>query len=105
MDGNRRDELDVLVERALNNCVSDEVPPQRVWTNIRLGLRERTERGQSGRGRVRQLWMDAWSWGSDVLLSTRILLTPAVNGGDNRWTERLVMAVPSSASIELLIHH
>jgi hypothetical protein len=105
MDGNRRDELDVLVERALNNSVSGQAPSQRVWNNIRLGLRERAERGQSRPDRVRQLWADAWSWGNEVLLSTRIMLTPAVNGGDNRWTERLVMAVPSSASIGLFIHH
>lgn len=105
MDGNRRDELDVLVERAVNNWVSDETPPDRVWTNIRLGLRERAERGQSRPDRLRQSWADALSWGTEVFVSARIILTPSVRGGDGGWTERLLLAGPSSASVRLFIHY
>jgi hypothetical protein len=105
MDGNRRDELDVLVERAVKNWVSGATPPDRVWNNIRLGLRERAERGQSTPNRLRQSWADAWSWGTEALVSARIILTPTVSGGDGGWTERMLLAGPPAASLRVFIHH
>jgi hypothetical protein len=105
MDGNRRDELDVLVERAVKNWLSGETPPDRVWTNIRLGLRERAERSRSRPDGLRRLCTDVWSWGTEVLVSARTILTPSLNGGDRDWTERLLLAGPSSVSVRLVIHY
>lgn len=100
-----RDELDVLVERALRNWAADATPPDRVWSTIRLGLRERSRRGSSKSGWVRHWWTEALSWGVDLLLSARMILTPSLNGGENGWTRRLVMAGQSSALYYLSIQH
>lgn len=105
MGDNMRDELDVLVERVLRDCVSGETPPQRVWTNIRLGVQE--QRGQaSPRFRhVRSLWAEVISCGADFVVGARLILTPSAMGGENGWTERLVLAGHSSAPLHYSIHH
>ena len=100
-----RDELDVLLERALRKWAADEAPPERVWTNIRLGLRERSERRLAKSGRVRRWWTEAWALGADIVVSARMILTPNLHGGENGWTRRLVVAGPSSSSLRLSIHH
>jgi hypothetical protein len=101
----RRDELDTLMERALKDWASKAAPPDRVWTNIRLGLRERRGRAQSRSYRLREWWKEALVWGTGALVSARIILTPSVNGGDHGWTERLVLVGHSSTSLRLFIHH
>jgi hypothetical protein len=100
-----REELDVLVERALRNWAADATPPDRVWSNIRLGVRERSRWGSSKPGWVRHWWTEALSWGVDLLVSARMILTPSLNGGENGWTRRLVMAGQSSALYYLSIQH
>jgi hypothetical protein len=105
MDGNRRDELDVLVERALKDWASEKAPPNRVWHNIRFGLQERVERSHSRPDRVRQWWADAWLWGTEVLGSARMIATPSLYSSDHGWPERIVLTGPSSASLRLFIHH
>ena len=105
MGDNRRDELDVLVERALKDCVSNGAPPERVWTNVRLGLRERATRSPSRSDRAREWWAEALVWTAGVFVSVRIILTPSVNGCDSGWAERLVLTGHSSASLRLSIHH
>jgi hypothetical protein len=105
MDDNRRDELDVLVERTLRNWASEKAPSDRVWDGIRFGLQERMERRRSRPERVREWWADAWSLGTEAVLSARIILTPSLYSGDHGWPERVVLAGPSSVSLRLLIHH
>ena len=105
MSDNRKDELDVLVERALRDWASHEVPPDRVWTNIRLGLAERVERSPSRSPWARQLWTAAVSLGADVLVAARMILSPSPHGGENGWTRRLVVAGRSSASVWVSTHH
>lgn len=99
------DELDVLVEKALQDWAADATPPDRVWHNIRLGLRERSRRDSFEYGRVRTWSTEALSWGVDVLVSARMILTPSLSGGENGWTRRLVMAGQSSALYYLSIQH
>jgi hypothetical protein len=105
MDDNRRDELDLLVERALKDWVSEKAPPNRVWDSIRFGLREREDRSQSGPDRVRQWWTDAWLWGSEMLRSASMIATPSLYSADRGWPERIMLTSPSSASLRLFIHH
>ena len=100
-----RDELDVLVERALRNWAADATPPDRVWSNIRLGVRERSRRGSSKSGRVRHWCSGALSWGVDILVSARMILTPFLSGSENGWTRRLAVAGQSSALYHLSIQH
>ena len=105
MSDKTRDELDVLVERALQDWAADATPPDRVWRNIRLGLRERSWRDSSESGWVRTWWTEALSWGVDLLVSARMILTPSLSGGENGWTRRLVLAGQSSALYYLSIQH
>lgn len=105
MSDTTRDELDVLVERALQDWAADATPPDRVWRNIRLGVRERSRRDSSKSGRVRTWSTEALSLGVDVLVSARMILTPSLSGGENGWTRRLVMAGQSSALYYLSIQH
>ena len=105
MSDNRKDELDVLVERALRDWVSHEVPPDRVWSNIRLGLAERVGRSPSRSPWARQLWTAAVSLGADVFVAARMILSPSPHGGENGWTRRLVVAGRSSGSVWVSIHH
>lgn len=105
MSDNSRDELDVLLERALRKWAADEAPPERVWTNIRLGLHDRSRQSPARSGRVRLWWTEAWALGADIVVSARMILTPSLQGGENGWTRRLVVAGPSSSSLRLSIHH
>ena len=104
MIDNPRDELDVLVERALRDWMSHEVPPERVWTSIRLGLAERVDCAPSRSHWVRQLWTEAVCLGADVLVAARMILAPTPQGGENGWTRRLVVVGRSSASVWVSTH-
>jgi hypothetical protein len=101
----RRDQLDVLLERALRDRVCGETPPSRVWTNIKVGVQERREHAPSRFQHVRGLWTDVVSYGADVVFGARITLTPSPAGGENGWTQRLVLGGPSSAPLHYSIHH
>ncbi|HUS71053.1 MAG TPA: hypothetical protein VM075_09825 [Anaerolineae bacterium] len=105
MSDKTRAELDVLVERALQDWAADATPPDRVWRNIRLGLRERSRRDSSKYGRVRTWCTEALSCGVDLVVSARMILTPSLSGGENGWTRRLVLAGQSSALYYLSIQH
>lgn len=98
------DELDVLLERALRAWAAEEAPSDRVWTNIKFGLRERERRGAAPSSWLRRWWMDALALGTDVVMSARIILTPTMNGGDREWTRRLVVVGQSAVSLHLSIH-
>ena len=100
----RHDELDVLLERALRAWAADEAPTDRVWANIKIGLRERERRDAVPSNLLRRWWMDALALGTDVLMSARIILTPILNGGDREWTRRLVVVGQSAVSLHLSIH-
>jgi len=100
----RHDELDVLLERALRAWAADEAPSDRVWANIKIGLRERERRYSAPSNSLRRWWMDALALGTDVLMSARIILTPSLNGGDREWTRRLVVVGQSAVSLHLSIH-
>jgi hypothetical protein len=104
MHDNRRDELDLLVERSLKEWASEKTPPNRVWDNVRFGLRKRVERSQSRTDRVRQWWAEAWLCGTEVLASARMIVTPSLYSVDRGWPERIVLTSPSSASLRLLMH-
>lgn len=101
----RRDQLDVLLERALEDWVSGETPPSRVWTNIKAGVEERREHAPSRFQRVLNLGSEVLSLGADIAVGARITLTPSPAGGENGWTQRLVLAGPSSAPLHYSIHH
>lgn len=101
----RRDQLDVLVERALRDRVCGETPPSRVWTNIRAGVEERREHTPSRFERVLNFGSEVLSVGADIAVGARIMLTPSPAAGVNGWTKRLVLAGPSSVSLHYSIHH
>jgi len=105
MGDKKRDELDVLVEWALRDCVSGETPPQRVWTNIRLGVQDRRGHASSRFRLARSLWAEVLSCGADFVVGARMILTTSVMGGENGWTERPVLAGHSSAPVYYSIHH
>jgi hypothetical protein len=105
MSDNTRDELGVLVERALQGWAADARPPDGVWRKIRLGLRERSRRDPFESGRVRPWCAEAFSWGIDLVVSARMILTPSLSGSENGWTRRLVVAGQSSALYYLSIQH
>jgi hypothetical protein len=105
MDDNRRDELDLLVERALKEWASDKVPSNRVWNNIRFGLQERVGQNRSRADRVRLWWDEAWLWGTEVLASARMIVTPSPYSFDRGWLEHIAVTSPSSASLRLFMHH
>ena len=104
MSENARDELDLLVERALKDWISHEVPPDRVWTSIKLGLVGRVGRSPSRLRWVRQLWTEGVAMATDVLVAARMIVSPAPHGGENGWTSRLVVVGRSSASVWLSTH-
>ncbi len=101
----RRDQLDVLVERALRDRVCGEIPPSRVWTNIKAGVEERREHAPSRFERVLDLGSLVLALGADIAVGARIMLTPSPATGENGWTKRLVLAGPSSVSLHYSIHH
>jgi hypothetical protein len=105
MSNKTTDELDVLVERALMDWAADATPPDRVWRNIRLGVRERPRRDSSRPGRARSWCTEALSCGLDLLASVRMILTPSLCSTENGWTRRLVVAGRSSALYHLSIQH
>jgi hypothetical protein len=105
MSDTTRDELDVWVERALQSWAPDATPPDRVWLNIELGLRERSRRDSSQSGRLRTWCAGALSGGLDLIVSARMILTPTLGGGENGWTRRLAMAGQSSALYYMSIHY
>jgi len=100
-----RDELDVWVERTLQGWAADATPPDRVWQKIKLGLRERSRWDSSESGRLHPWCSGALSWGIDLIVSARMILTPSLSGGENGWTRRLAMAGQSSALYYLSIHY
>jgi hypothetical protein len=105
MSDTTRDELDVWVERALQGWAADATPPDRVWRKIKLGLEERSRPDASKSGRLHPWYTGALSWGIDVVVSARMILTPSLSGGENGWTRRLAMAGQSSALYYLSIHY
>jgi hypothetical protein len=105
MSDETRDALDVLVERALHDWAADAAPPERVWRNIRLGLRGRSRRDSSKFRRTRAWCIETLWWGVDLIVSARMILTPSLSGTENGWTRRLVMAGRSSALYYLSIQH
>jgi hypothetical protein len=104
MCDSRDDELDVLLARTLRAWAADEAPSDRVWSNIKFGLRERERRGAAPSSRLRRWWTEALALGTDVVMSARIILTPTMNGGDREWTRRLVVVGQSAVSLHLSIH-
>lgn len=105
MSDTTRDELDILVERALQGWGADATPPDRVWRKIKLGLRERSWGDSSESGRLRLWCTGALSCGVDLIVSARMILTPSLSGGENGWTRRLALAGQSSALYYLSIHY
>jgi hypothetical protein len=105
MSHKTRGELDRLLEKALQDWAADATPPDRVWRNIRVGLRERSRRDSSESGRLPAWCTEALSWGADLAMSARMILAPSLNCGENGWTRRLVVAGQSSALYHLSIHH
>ncbi len=101
----RRDQLDVLLERALRDRVCGETPPSRVWTNIKIGVEDRRAHAPSRFERVLNLGFELLSLGADIAVGARIMLTPSPAARENGWTERLVLAGPSSVSLHYSIHH
>jgi len=104
MDRTKRDELDILIERVLEDVVSDEAPPDRVWANISLELQER-QRSQGKFEYLRLLRTEIAALGGDIVAGARIMLTPSTHGGEEGWTQRLVVSGYSSASPLYSIHH
>lgn len=101
----RRDQLDVLLERALKDGVSAETPPNRVWTNIKAGIEERRRHEPSRFQRLLDVGADVLSVGADIAMGARITLTPSPAGGENGWTQRLVLAGHSTAPLHYSFHH
>ncbi len=104
MDRSKRDDLDILVERALQDLVSDQAPPDRVWASIRLELQER-RRSQAKFEFLRLLGTEIVALGADIVAGIGIMLTPSMYGGEEGWTERLVLAGHSSPALLYSIQH
>lgn len=105
MSSSGRDELDSLLERALRCSVSDQTPPDRVWTDIRARVLGRFRQPHAGGGHLRDLGAEVVALGSGIVAATCIILTPSVHGSEEGWTERLVSAGHSSASLHYSIHY
>jgi hypothetical protein len=105
MDDKRRDELDLLVERALREWAAGETATDRVWEGIELALRDRSARATKRSWGFRQLWQDAYFWGTEVLACARIILAPSMLEVENGWAERLVLAGQSHAFYRVSINH
>lgn len=105
MDDSRRDELDLVVERALREWASGEAAPDHVWERIELALRDRSAQTPRSSSVFRQVWRHAYYWGMDVLACARIVLAPSMQAIDNGWAERLVLAGQSHAFYRVSINH
>jgi len=105
MKDSRRDELDILVERALRQWARGEAAPERVWERIELTLRDRRTQTPRGTGGFSQLWRHAYHCGLDVLACARIILAPCVLAIENDWAGRLVLAGQSHAFYRSSFNH
>jgi len=102
-----KDELDVLVERALKDSVSNVAPPDKVWANIRLGVQRRGQQPPAALGYLRRLGAEVMALGDDIGSTARIMLASLyVRSNGEEWsTERLVVARRSAASLHYSMHH
>ena len=105
MNGNRREELDTMVERALREWARGETAPERVWERIELTLRDRRTQTPRGTGGLGQLWRYAYQCGLDVLACARIILAPCALSVENDWAGRLVLAGQSHAFYRSSFNH
>ncbi len=107
MDQPRRDELDVLVERALKDSVANVVPPDRVWANIWLRVRRRGQQPRSRLGYLHHLGAEVMAWGDDITATVQIMLASLYirGNGEQCDTERLAVARRSAAPSHYAIHY
>ena len=106
MDHKRKDGLDILFERTLRDFVSNEAPPPRVWTNIRMGVRKRRQRPTSRFGYLRHLGTEVMAWGSDIGTTVQIMLASLyVRSNGEEWTEGLMLTGHSTVPLHYSIHH
>ena len=107
MDRSRRDELGMLLERALNDFVSNEAPSHSVWTSIKLRVQGRGQQPRSRLGPLRDLAGEVVVWGSDIGSTARIMLASLyVRSNGEEWTtERLILARRSAAAPHYSIHY
>lgn len=92
MVANKRHELDMLLERALKETVSNEDPPDKVWENIALELSQRHEQPRSRRRYIRELASEAMVWAGSFAATARIMLTPFAPGNGEGWSGRMLLA-------------
>jgi len=107
MDRSRRDELDMLLERALNDFVSNEAPSHSVWASIKLRVEGQRQQPRSRVGPLRDLAGEVMAWGSDIGSTARIMLASLyVRSNGEEWTtERLIVARCSGAHPHYSIHY
>ncbi len=92
MANRERRELDVLLERALKEYVSDEAPPDRVWESIALRVRQRSGGSGSRREQLREWASEAVVWMAGAAINARIILTPVIPGCREVWPDSLALA-------------
>jgi len=106
MRNNRKDELGMLIEGALEESFSKESPADGVWTNIKLRVQGRRQQPLSSPGHLRHLGEEVMAWGSDIGATARILLASfGAYGNGEEWTERLILGGHPTVSLYYSIHH
>lgn len=107
MDERRRSELDILLEGALKDFVSNEAPRNRVWSNIRQRVEGRSQQARSRLGYLRDLGREAIARGADIGATARILLASLYirSNGEEWTTERLIVARRSAGPPHCSIHY
>jgi len=104
MANSDKPELDLLLERALKESVSDEAPPDRVWENIVLRLRQRDGQDRSRRGYLAELASEALVWMGGVATTARIILTPFVPGSYEELPDSLAFTGQGFIPVHYSIH-
>lgn len=107
MDRDKRDELDTLLEMALQQCLSNEAPPERVWANIRRRVHRLRRQPQSRLEYLSHVGSQAMSWMSDVGSTAQIMLASLyVRSNGEEWTtERLIVARRSAGPTHYTVHY